>query len=68
MTIFSEDELVSRAAPRWAWEIIDQTLACDAQSSAFDAATRADVDAALKWMVLPPCNLYTHCVYRSGRQ
>jgi hypothetical protein len=46
------DELVSRAAPRWAWEIIGQTLACDAQSKSFDAETRADVDAALKGMVL----------------
>ena len=40
-------EIVSRAAPRWAWEIIDQTLALDAESKAFDEATRADVRAAV---------------------
>lgn len=41
-----ENELVDRAAPRWAWDIIDDTLAKDGQSNAFDASLRDDINAA----------------------
>ena len=46
------DLLVTRAAPAWAWEIIDETLACDMNSKAFDADTRADVRNAYHAMIL----------------
>lgn len=48
----AENELVDRSAPRWAWEIIDQTLANDAVSKAFDADTRQSVQNALNAMML----------------
>ena len=35
------------AAPRWAWDILDDTLALDAESGAFDMAVRADIARAL---------------------
>lgn len=41
-----ENELVDRAAPRWAWDIIDETLAMDAQSKAFTAEEQAAIEAA----------------------
>lgn len=43
----SENAMVTRSAPAWAWQIIDATLALDAQSSAFDLQTRADIEAAI---------------------
>lgn len=52
MTDSYDDEMVTRAAPRWAWYIIDDTLACDASSSAFDPALRKQVSQALTAMVL----------------
>ena len=45
-------EVVSRAAPRWAWEIIDQTLEADSLSSAFDPNLRAMIRAATVAMLL----------------
>jgi hypothetical protein len=45
-------EIVSRAAPAWAWELIDETLAMDAQSKAFDEDTRKAVGRALAAMIL----------------
>jgi len=46
------DEMVTRQAPRWAWELIDETLANDAQSTSFDAETRGDVSAAFTAMLV----------------
>jgi len=40
------NEVVSRSAPRWAWEMIDETLAMDAQSKAFDANLRQSIGEA----------------------
>lgn len=45
-------EVVSRAAPHWAWEIIDQTLEADSLSSAFDPNLRAMIRAATVAMQL----------------
>lgn len=45
------DELVDRCAPRWAWDIIDETLANDAKSKAFDAETREQVRKAYEGMI-----------------
>jgi hypothetical protein len=45
-----EDELITRSAPQWAWDVIDETLAMDAQSSAFDPELRDEIDAALAAM------------------
>ena len=39
-----------RHAPKWAWDTIDETLALDAESSAFDLALRREIDAALNEM------------------
>jgi len=40
------NELVDRVAPRWAWDIIDETLRMDANSKAFDEGLRKDINAA----------------------
>lgn len=40
------NEIVSRSAPRWAWELIDETLAMDAKSKAFSADLRGQISAA----------------------
>lgn len=44
-----------RDAPCWAWQIIDQTLRCDAESSAFTRDLRQDIRRALAAMqpILP---------------
>lgn len=44
--------LAPRAAPHWAWEIIDQTLEADSLSSAFDPNLRAMIRAATVAMLL----------------
>lgn len=45
-------EAVSRSAPRWAWEIIDETLEADSMSSAFDPNLRAMIRASTVAMQL----------------
>jgi hypothetical protein len=45
--------MITRQAPAWAWDIIDETLAMDAQSRAFDRALRDDIKRALEAM--KPC-------------
>lgn len=44
------DEIVDRSAPRWAWEIIDETLDMDAVSSAFSGDLREGIRRALMAM------------------
>lgn len=46
------DQIVTREAPRWAWEIIDETLFMDAQSKAFDSTLRDDIHAANQAMMV----------------
>ena len=46
-----QDRIVDRSAPRWAWDIIDETLALDASSGAFDSALRSDIRDAIESMV-----------------
>lgn len=46
------DEVVTRSAPRWAWDTIDETLEMDARSSAFDKELREAVALALKSMMI----------------
>ena len=41
---------VTRTAPQWAWDIIDQTLALDSQSGAFSLDLREDIARALDAM------------------
>ncbi len=45
------DELVYRIAPAWAWTIIDETLALDARSAAFDGELRARIAEAVAAVV-----------------
>lgn len=47
-----DDEMVSRCAPRWAWEVIDETLALDQRSSSFDADLRASIEQATTAMAV----------------
>ena len=42
-----KEKLVMRAAPRWAWDTIEETLRLDAESSAFDPQLRRDIRKAL---------------------
>lgn len=40
------DQIVSRQAPRWAWELIDETLLMDIQASNFDPPLRDEIERA----------------------
>lgn len=44
------NEAVTRSAPRWAWDVIDETLAMDAKSSAFTTDLRGQIKAAIEAM------------------
>jgi hypothetical protein len=44
------DRIVTRSAPQWAWDIIDETLDCDANSSAFDPSLREQIQDAIEAM------------------
>lgn len=46
-----EQEIITRSAPRWVWELIDETLAIDAESLAFDKDLRQRIGRALDVMV-----------------
>lgn len=46
-----DNECVTRSAPRWAWEIIDETLDTDSKSNAFSTALRTSIEDALIAMV-----------------
>ena len=46
-----DDEIVLRSAPRWAWNVIDETLAVDVRSIAFDPALRSEIASAVEAMV-----------------
>lgn len=46
-----ENELVTRSAPRWAWEVIDETLDMDSRSSAFTPELRLQIQEALEAMI-----------------
>lgn len=48
----ADAEIVTRSAPRWAWEIIDETLDADSRSKAFDPNLRAMIRAATVAMQL----------------
>jgi hypothetical protein len=45
------DEIVTRCAPAWAWEIIDETLEMDSNSSAFDKSLRTSIREAYEAMI-----------------
>jgi hypothetical protein len=47
-----QNELVSRSAPRWAWDTIDETLDMDRRSTAFTADLRDTIGAAVDAMTL----------------
>ena len=42
------DEVVTRRAPRWAWEIMDETLSMDMCSPAFGQELRDEIMRACK--------------------
>ncbi len=44
-------EIVTRSAPRWAWDLIDETLAADSCSPAFDLVWRGAIRGALDTMI-----------------
>jgi hypothetical protein len=46
-----ENEIVTRCAPRWAWEVIDETLSLDSISSAFDPVLRRKILEAFEAMI-----------------
>jgi len=50
-TQLSYDDMVTRSAPRWAWDIIDECLVLDARSLAADRALRTQIADALAAMV-----------------
>ncbi len=46
-----QNELVTRCAPRWAWDTIDETLTIDADSAKFDEKRRNQISAAQDAMI-----------------
>lgn len=46
-----DDVIVTRSAPRWAWDLIDETLSMDSTSKAFDSDLRDRIGDALAAMV-----------------
>ena len=46
-----DKEIVTRCAPRWAWEVIDETLACDVEAGNFDPDLRAAIACSLAAMI-----------------
>lgn len=46
-----DDEIVSRCAPRWAWEVIDEALSLDMNSSAADQGYRKLIRGAYEAMI-----------------
>ena len=44
-------EIVTRSAPRWAWDLIDETLAADSLYPAFDLVWRGAIRGALDTMI-----------------
>lgn len=46
-----DTDLVTRHAPRWAWDIIDETLSMDAQAGNFDEELKTRIRAALDVMI-----------------
>jgi len=44
--------LVTRSAPEWVWDLIDETLAMDTQSKAFDQHLRTRIGASILAMQL----------------
>jgi hypothetical protein len=52
MATFNENDskIVTRAAPKWAWDILDETLLCDMESSAFDRDLKDQIAQAFEAM------------------
>jgi hypothetical protein len=48
LTDFHQNEIVTRCAPRWAWEIIDDLLALEASKSSGELAQSA-LSAMIDW-------------------
>lgn len=48
------DTITTRTAPRWAWDIIDQTLELDQESAACTPDLRADIGRAYAAMRAAP--------------
>ena len=46
-----DNELVDRCAPRWAWQVIDETLVNDMRAGNFDQALRDQIEEAYDAMV-----------------
>ena len=44
-------EIVTRSAPRWAWDVIDETLAMDAKAGNFDPGLRRQIEEAFAAMI-----------------
>lgn len=40
-------DMITRRAPQWAWDIVDETLDMDSQSIAFDKSLRRDIAKAI---------------------
>lgn len=46
------NEIVTRSAPRWAWDLMDETLEIDAGSGSFSKELRDDISAAMDAMIM----------------
>lgn len=47
----NENRIVTRCAPQWAWDLIDETLMMHANSNVIDRDLREMIDDALRGMV-----------------
>lgn len=46
-----DDEIVTRCAPEWAWQVIDETLELDRGSPAFAPELKQEISEAYEAMI-----------------
>lgn len=46
----SSNRIITRSAPLWAWNLIDETLYADTQNKAFDKSLRDEIAGAIRAM------------------
>ena len=47
----NDNRIITRCAPMWAWDLIDETLHLDSTSKAFDKNLRDDIATAMQAML-----------------
>ena len=64
----AENTILTRRAPRWAWDVIEETLRLDAKSNAFDRDLRADITRAINAIDDLPGALIARAIHIAATQ